>query len=596
MLNILERVDDSNILISQLMTFDKDNPEKYIEEFNKLKDIGIIVKTCEFYDNFWYLTDGLETKKIILVFDEISFSGQKKKRNLEFNYSDLILAFRCYFIMKIRTLDYKTVYSINAYFRRIMRLTLYFDEGEVREFKKNLKKYGSKKDKFDKHHGFYMSCIMEFLEFFELLAIEEEYYIIYEDMLAHSYSYDKRLLPSFDSVFKFDDIIDTFIVEATQIELEFFFPIVLWWKITVNIPMRSREFTVTPYKCNNPDQNNYSLTIRRSTQKGHNSGKIEIDPSIEKAYKCEEIAITKEINDLIEQYKALVDDYDFKKDFYGEGKGDAKQRKFLLSNRALKKNSRKLNNLICTRESGDIDYLAPRQMQLLLKYFYIEIVEKKYKRQIVQKCANNNQLKEYQIEKMQLMDTRHLAIMNMILQDISLIAVQKLSGHSKIESTYHYYSHLDNYIQNYTYHLAKKYHKQKTDLDILNMEINALPNEKWAYFHMKIKNSEVEAVQKDDGWCLYNKSDTIECQKYEFECENGCVYYVPDNENIKKIQQRLIENKNIKDSAILTIQELLKNRKKIKEFEKLYKTEINVLQSCIKQDAEILSEHSIKRI
>jgi hypothetical protein len=91
---------------------------------------------------------------------------------------------------------------------------------------------------------------------------------------------------------------------------------------------------------------------------------------------------------------------------------------------------------------------------------------------------------------------------------------------------------------------------------------------------------------------MYKEDDTIICKKYGYDCDNGCIYFVPDKDGIGKIENVLKDNEIKRDSITLTLHDLIKNRKVIRDFEEKYRTEINILQSCIKQDSCIHNEHS----
>ena len=47
-------------------------------------------------------------------------------------------------------------------------------------------------------------------------------------------------------MFKFNDIIEDFIKTSKDDEREQFFPIILWWKISTIIPLRSHEIVLIP--------------------------------------------------------------------------------------------------------------------------------------------------------------------------------------------------------------------------------------------------------------------------------------------------------------------------------------------------------------
>ncbi len=595
MYNSASRIDDSNIFINELVTYNRKDLKLYEREFNRLKSKGVIAENCSIYEDYWYLSDGLEAKRISFNFDQIAFARYNNDRKQDFDFSDFIYAIKFFTIIKIKSLDFTTVYYVIFYFRKFIESSGFFDIKKIKEFRKTIKKYGVNKDDYLKWHAIIVPFIIEFFEFFESYELDDQYYLLFEDILNENYLSYRRVLPSFESAFKFDELIDRFVASAPPEQLEHFFPIVLWWKITCHIPLRTKEFTVIPLNCTDMDNNKYKLTIRRSSQKGKKKSITEIDQTIEGSYKLEDIEITKEIYDLILMYKTLVDKYDLIEGFYFEGVGQAKARRFLLSNRAHRKQVRKPDMLEIAKENIiDIDYFSTQRLRVLLRSFYKEIVVGMYKRVPVNKLKSSNAIGEFEIEIIQAMDTRHLAIMNIILQGVSPIVVQKLAGHDSIKSTFHYYDHLDSYVHNYSYHLAKKYSMKNLGADIMSLKYSNAPDSKWDYYHEKIEKGEIIAKTVDGGWCIYSEEDTVVCRQSGYDCEKGCIYFVPDKDGIRKIENTLKENQAKKDSVILTLQDLIRNRKTIKDFEEKYKTEINILHGCIKQDINIYKEHTLR--
>lgn len=203
-------------------------------------------------------------------------------------------------------------------------------------------------------------------------------------------------------------------------------------------------------------------------------------------------------------------------------------------------------------------------------------------------------LKSNEVEKIQPMDTRHFAIMNMILQDVPMAAVMNLAGHSEIISTFHYYQHLDNFVFNYTYHLAKKFNKKDTPQK--NNSIASLKDagsgvdsiEKNFYFLTKIQAGEIEAKEVDYGWCLYQKDDFMPCRLVGYDCERSCDYLVRNEEGTKKTKETITDNERQIDISMKIIRELIKDRKKIKDYETHIRSEILKIRSYVNEDSRML--------
>lgn len=100
----------------------------------------------------------------------------------------------------------------------------------------------------------------QLIEFFTMLPETEnnkdfEYLMDYLDhvldVVRDSISDDAaRTLASFDSYFLFNDILNDYWKSDINLDTRiFFYPIYLWWKISGVIPLRPREFILTPRNC-----------------------------------------------------------------------------------------------------------------------------------------------------------------------------------------------------------------------------------------------------------------------------------------------------------------------------------------------------------
>ena len=95
-------------------------------------------------------------------------------------------------------------------------------------------------------------------EFFSLLKVDNESKLeqvfsaleALTDEFREYYPSDQRTLASFESYFKFNDIVKHFWEESTSLnEKLFYFPVYLWWNLSGVLPMRPREFVLTPRNC-----------------------------------------------------------------------------------------------------------------------------------------------------------------------------------------------------------------------------------------------------------------------------------------------------------------------------------------------------------
>ena len=90
-----------------------------------------------------------------------------------------------------------------------------------------------------------------------------------------------------------------------------------------------------PLECIRKEKNKFFIKFYRNNLKG-NLQKQTFIHSFNEYYKEEEFPISKEIVDLIEEYRSIVDKYDQIDEFYIDKQGKAKKRQFLFSYRSFK--------------------------------------------------------------------------------------------------------------------------------------------------------------------------------------------------------------------------------------------------------------------
>jgi len=470
---------------------------------------------------------------------------------------------------------------------------------------------------------------IDFLDYFELLPVDSRYYnIIQEADQEYSIAY-RRALPTYESMFKFDQLLSRFLEDCKKNEVigklkGKFYIIILWWQITTLIPLRTTEFCLIPYNCTKVLDGKYKLIIRRSILKGNTAKNAVVTNTVEGDYKLEEIEINKKLYDAIIEYKLTVDQYDLEEIIGNDEEGENKPRKYLLSYRAYGHYVRQAGK----RNLKYIDKYSAVFLSRVLRYFYNEIIVGLYNQDVVEKIhshtlyhtyennklrksrrtvrignrrpAPNSPAKKYlesnQIEKIQPMDTRHFSIMNMLLHDVPLAAVMNLAGHHDIKSTFNYCNHMDNFVFNYTYHLAKKCTNkdlpQRGDIIVqLNQfESSGIFSEEKNYYYLtKIQAGEINAKEVDSGWCLYQKEDFKPCRLVGSDCERGCDYSVLNNQGVKKTKETITDNEREIDISLKIIKEIIKDRKNIKDYETSIRSELLKVRSYVNENSRMLA-------
>lgn len=622
------KVAESNIMILKERTYLSDSQDEFKHKFKEFQTKGTITLDFDFQDDQWILSNSLGCARLNFKINEVIWKKRLKVEPVDFTPNELLNALRCFTLLHLESM---VVRSVSMMFHGILRLLedtcfLANNDEVVREFRTSCKaqKYRYLEWRADK--------FLEFLDYFELLPIDKRYYQIIQDHLQNGVIL-QRALPTYESMFKFDRIISRFLNESKSNEViiklrEKYYVIILWWFITTQIPLRTTEFTLIPYNCTKVENGKYKLIIRRSDIKGDHGSRRKATNTVDGDYRLEKIEINKALYDMIVYYKSIVDKYDFIEGFYGEGKGDSKQRPFLFSLRGCYVHLRSSVKTRKARYSKVLDYITPMFLSNLLRSFYYEVILMQYNLEVIEKCqsstpyhlcenvklqrlvsnrrfelknikSNSKESKQakllsHQIERIQNMDTRHFAIMNMILQDVPMVAVKILAGHEKIQTTYHYYSHLDTFVYNYTYHLAKKhaerdYSQENNPIVPLNSYGSKRPSDvRNDYYLTKIKAGEIKAKEVDNGWCLYKDDDHMPCLQVGFDCECNCDYFVPNEEGTKAISNAHLGNKSKIDISLKIIKELIKDRRKIKDFETYIRNEVIKISSYINQDSKMI--------
>lgn len=112
------------------------------------------------------------------------------------------------------------------------------------------------------------------IDFFSVLPSEgreekiDELLAQCEDAVDQSYlsgSGAQRSLATFESYFRFHDILKKFWEETKDEEEKlFYFPVWLWWNITGVVPTRPHEFILTPRNCLEEVDGKYYFTMRKN--------------------------------------------------------------------------------------------------------------------------------------------------------------------------------------------------------------------------------------------------------------------------------------------------------------------------------------------
>lgn len=273
------------------------------------------------------------------------------------------------------------------------------------------------------------------IDFFSVLPSEgreekiDELLAQCEDAVDQSYlsgSGAQRSLATFESYFRFHDILKKFWEETKDEEEKlFYFPVWLWWNITGVVPTRPHEFILTPRNCLEEVDGKYYFAMRKNKVKGSKKTK---------GYK-------------------LKEDYQIVK--YQIPESLANEIKWYIYETESCRHT-DINTLLVTQTHYHMwersapytsRYFTYTNLATCLRYFYREIIQKRYGFHVLI-AYNQTVLSDVKdIEYIHLGDTRHIALINLIAEGASPIAAMMLAGHDNPEMSAHYYSNISTLIE-----------------------------------------------------------------------------------------------------------------------------------------------------
>lgn len=568
-------IDDLGIVIKENVTFDINDESKYIHEFKFLQSRGIINNADNFYDIKWNIRERGTMKVLKFPFNEVWFEKMKKKNNLPFTYKAFNMAIRIFIVESMKTYVFRTYYSVMRVLYKNLNLTNFFALDKFDDMEKYY-------DKLKTFHSTTHGLGLEFFSFFYEYDIAYEYRELIYDLIRSKGIRNVRTLPHFEDIFDFNDIINDFVHTASEKELKRFYPIVLWWKITNIIPLRTTEFLVTKKDCINGINGKFYLDIRRSILKGRGIVQLQ-KKELKDVYKDETIEITEEIYNLIDSYLNCV-----RNEVCDEDRECLFSYHFHYKYRIGK---RFIN--------ADISQFTYKNLYSLLELFFEKIVEKKYNRDVISRYEEVDLLgssSNKKLVKMQLYDTRHLAIINLIFSGCEAETTKALAGHTMMSTTAGYYDHYEEYVRSYAIAYAKRLKSEKdkdTELFMDTIKSNADEQEKrlivWDGVINGNRKSNIRYKKVDGGYCTHTLKSYEQCLKME-GVHKACPYFEPDNDEMI-IEE--IKNVNHQIRAELdTLRELLESEKMISNVSEKRAVVLEKIRRLSNSKAETMSKLS----
>jgi hypothetical protein len=364
------------------------------ETFENYRAQGIVIKG-NFEDSEWVLTNQYKKATLRFLPNEFLFKRHAEKW-LECSYRSFVEAVKVYAVFN---LDGFTVRGIQG---RVVNCLVKAAETPYEELAA------------DKH----------LLEFLKLLPGGETKDRIVEDMeeqlmfAVEKHSDRKqRILSDFTAYFEFNSALESYWADAKKRDKLFYFPLYFWWNLTAILPLRPTEFLLTPRECLETKNGEAILTIRRTTLKAR---KMRVKHNINEDYEMVKYSIPEKLANEVRAYL----------------KATAKMPLSSLNTLFVP-----LAHYSCLGRdvAPSSVYYSNRNLEYCLRKFQDKVM----------KIASEK-------ERIRLGDTRHLAMISLIISGGSPVICKELAGHEDVNISSHYYSNISRFVECATYEMYKK--------------------------------------------------------------------------------------------------------------------------------------------
>jgi hypothetical protein len=407
-----------------------------IEAKRRLKDIEIqeeAVNELHFVDDTWVFIDQLSKQKIYLIFDDFEESVTFNKKLGKEKFENIL---KCWVVQLFDDHSVVTVrWCLNS-----LKKSISISNGFQEEFAEKLKIKFSQSGFTEHYIAKSIDNIYNFLDFSQIETASD-----YIDVLSSLYNnldrkYRTRKIPSSKDVLLFSQKLDEWFLSAkssSNKELLIYYPLVIWFKLTTIIPMRPSEFCGIVRNAVTTIENKHYIKLPRIKQK----------KSYHKVQIVDKFLISEDMYSLINDYIELSDKY---------GKTDT-----LISYKSILEvmSSRK-------PPQRNKNYFTNKSLAILLKNFYLEILQDRMGLKInfdnetdgkKDEDLHESQI-DYDIKRvLRPGDTRHIAFVSLMLQGYDQVEIARLGGHTNLKSQYHYFSHLEFWVDSEVQRLSENF-------------------------------------------------------------------------------------------------------------------------------------------
>lgn len=364
--------------------------------FNVYADSGVIRHAC-FDDNVWVLFDEIRT--VTLDF-RITDTGIIEFLNIPgYSVEKLSEYMKVYVVLRMGSLGLSTIKEITKAIKSFI-------------FDPNMERIASSNTS--------AAYITDFLRSLPNRTYIDEMIERIESMdLILSKRGDKRILAEFKQYFRLDESLNSFWTQAADHDKVFFFPVWLWWQLTAILPLRPTEFLLTPRNCLERVGDEYRITVRRTLRKGNSSGRKKKTYHIDGDYDTYVYKVSDKIAHEIEWY------IDFTNSEYRSSIGA-------------------LFSII-----PHWRYFHKTMPFTATYYTYSYLSRSLSEFQSTYMCSDT------EISSIHLGDTRHIAMIGLIISGGSPSICRELAGHEDISISSHYYSNISRFVECSVYEFSR---------------------------------------------------------------------------------------------------------------------------------------------
>lgn len=458
------------LLIKHKMENPPDDAEcrKY---FGELKKEGAFLNDS-YDDDLWICFEDKDSPT-----KRLSFTDMKE-------YPEIVPVVKNYLLIKLylQKSSLLTVTKRHLHIRHFMKDTGFMNPDNVKDYQMLLSTW-------DKNKKREIIAIKEFL-LFSNLDHAELYYDLIKNIRREEDNF--RELPNFQGILTFDCIVKDYWDKIQDSEDRYrLFPVVLWWKLTTVIPIRPIEFFNLKRDCVYERTGRYFFKIERLKS---------------------EFGRKRVVSDIVTDFELSTELYYLIHDYveYCNGIDDCK---YLISPPTCDVIYRDI--VLNTREK-----FTNEKMNIYYKAFQKEIVDGQYH----YKMVRSRDTKKGEIPYIYYGDTRHLAIINMMLQGVNPVYIAQIAGHHTLDAQTGYYSHLETFATAKSY-VLNQFMKENY---LFKREASSGVNAGEKEIEKRLLGADYYAlpkVAKGQGRCG--------CRNFPYECNHRsclfCKYFFPEN-------------------------------------------------------------------